>query len=284
MPASPYSSVQQARQIMAARLREVMKDAGIHTGRELAARLGWQESKVSRILTAFTPPSEDDVRARCVACGAADEIPGLVASLRMAASAYVESRRMERTGLRAAQESVRPIYERTARFRVYSPGVLPGLLQTRDYTGGVLRNVQRRRGLTDDVDAAVEVRMDRQRILDDRSKRFVFVVEEHVLHTRVVDDDTMAAQLGHLLTVMADRPDIVIGVIPNGTLRQRPSVEGFWLYDDAQVSVELVGAYLTVTQPNEIALYEQAFTELAGLAVYRGDARKLIATAVATLG
>jgi len=261
---------------------EIMKDAGIRTGRELARRLGWQESKVSRIVNAVTPPSEDDVRVWCAACDAAVEIPGLIASLRLAEGAYVEWRRMERAGLRAAQEQVRPLFERTRHFRAYSPTIVSGMIQTRAYTTAVLGNAQRRRGLVDDVADAVDVRMRRQDLLSDPGKVFAFVLEEPVLRCRVADDDAMAGQLGRLLEVMS-APNITVGIIPMGVVRERQPTEGFWIYDRAQVSVELVGAYLTVTQPREIALYEQAFEELSALAVYGPQARALIAAAVDAL-
>lgn len=283
MPASPYSSVQQAREQLAARLTAVMRDAGITSGRAMARRLGWQESKVSRIIRAVTPPSEADVRAWCLACGAEEEITGIVASLRLAEGAYVEWRRMERAGLRAAQESVRPLFERTERFRSYSPTIVSGMIQTRAYTTAVLRNTQRRRGFADDVDAAVEVRMLRQQLLNAQEKTFAFLLEEQVLGTRIADDDVMTGQLAHLLTLLAV-PNIRLGIIPSSVRRERQPTEGFWIYDTAQVSVELVGAYLTVTQPREVSLYEQAFSELSALAVYGAPARNLIARAVQALG
>lgn len=283
MPASPYLSVQKAREQLAARLAEIRKDAGINS-RELARRLGWYESKVSRIVNAITPPSEEDIRAWCVACDAEREIPGLIASLRLAEGAYVEWRRMERAGLRAAQESVLPLYERTRRFKAYSSSVLPGMIQTCAYTTAVLRNIQSHRGLVDDVEAAVAVRMDRQRLLDARGRTFAFVLEEQVLWTRVADEETMAGQLGHLLTIMTTRPNVSLGIIPRTARRERSPGESFWIHDTAQASVELTGAYLTIKEPREIALYEQAFADYAALAGYGSGVRKLIASAVDARG
>lgn len=283
MPASPYSSVQKTREQLAARLVEIRKDAGI-SARELAHRLGWYESKVSRIVNAVTPPSEDDIRAWCKACGAEHEARGLIASLRLAEGAYVEWRRMERAGLRASQESVLPLYERTRKFRVYEGWELPGLIQTRGYTTAVLRNVQAHRGLVDDVESAVEVRMERQRLLDVPSKTFAFVLEEQALWTRVTDEETMAGQLGHLLTLMATRPNISLGIIPRVAPRVRSPMEGFWIFDTAQVAVELIGAYLTIREPREINLYEQAFIDYAAVAEYGASARKRIAAALDGLG
>lgn len=282
MPASPYPGVQSARRILAARLVELQKDAGIRTSRDMARRLGWQESKVSRIVNAVTPPGEQDVAAWCAACGAADEVPGLISALRLAAGAYVEWRRMERHGLRAAQEAVAPLYERTRLFRFYSSCVLPGLAQTARYTEAVLRNVQIRRGLAEDIDQAVQVRMDRQGILDDRDRSFVFVLEEPVLRCLVGDEAMMADQLGHLLR-LATRPNVRLGIIPWTVRRAQPPAEMFFLHDAAEVAVELVGAYLTITQPKEIALYEQAFKELSELAAFGPGIRRPIAQALEAL-
>lgn len=282
MPASPYPSVQQARTILAARLVELQKDAGIRTARAMAERLGWQESKVSRIVNAVTQPSEDDVTAWATACGAAEEIPGLIAALRLAAGAWVEWRRMERHGLRAAQESIWPLHERTGYFRVYTHNLMPGLIQVRGYTAAVLGATRKRRELADDVEDAVEVRMQRQQVLTAPGKTFVFLLEESVLRHRVADDEVMAEQLGHLLRVAA-MPNVRVGVIPDAVARERYAPETFYLYDAEQVGVELVGAYLTVTQPKEVALYETAFEELCALAAFGAGIRAPIARAIEAL-
>jgi len=281
LPASPYTSVQQARERLSARLLEIRKDAGLNS-RQLAHRLGWYESKVSRILNAVSQPSEEDLRSWCRACDRAEEIPGLIAALHMAEGAYVEWRRMERHGLRAAQESVWPVHERTSQFRVYTHNLVPGLIQVREYTAAVLSATCRRRGLADDVGQAVEIRMERQRVLSSPGKTFAFLLEESVLHHRVADDEAMAEQLGHLLRVAA-LPHVRLGIIPAGTTRERYAPETFYMYGTEQVAVELVSAYLTITQPSEIALYEQSFAELTALALFGPGIRRLIGQALEAL-
>ncbi len=52
----------------------------------------------------------------------------------------------------------------------------------------------------------------------------------------------------------------------------------------AQVNVELISGYLTITQPREVAAYAQAFAELAELAVHGASARALIDKARDSLG
>ncbi|EMF52768.1 MULTISPECIES: helix-turn-helix transcriptional regulator [Streptomyces] len=51
------SSVQEARQALGRRLREIRKNAGL-TARELARRADWHESKCSRLESGRTPPPD----------------------------------------------------------------------------------------------------------------------------------------------------------------------------------------------------------------------------------
>ncbi|MET9070929.1 helix-turn-helix transcriptional regulator [Streptomyces sp. NPDC004232] len=276
------SSVKQARQALGRRLREIRKDAGL-TSRELARRAGWHESKCSRLENGHTLPSDADIRAYTAHCAARGETADLIATARGIEGAYIQWRRMERAGLKRAQQSVAPLFERTRRFRVYQSWVIPGLLQSDAYTRAVLSTVARLRDVPDDIDDAVAVRMDRQRILRSGDRRFAMLVEEWVLRTVIGDSDTMAGALGHLISV-ASLPSVSLGVIPLGTPRGAGwPVESFTMYDDAQVNVELVSAHLTVTQPGEIAEYSKTFAELSAIALYGVRARALITAAIDAL-
>ena len=281
MPAAS-SSAQRARQVLAGRLAELRRDAGL-TGRGLAGLCGWHASKVSRIENAVTAPSAEDIRVWARHCGAAAEVPDLVASLRAAEGMWVEWRRMEHRGLRQAQTARLPLYERTRSFRSYSSWLVPGLIQTPAYTEAALRAVQQRRGLLDDVADAVAARMERQQVLREGDHRFAFLVEESVLRSGIGGPEVMAGQLGHLRTLGA-LPSVSFGVVPMRPDRSRWPVEGFWIYDSAQVNVELVSGYLTITQPREVGLYVQAFGELAAGAVYGAAAWSLVAAALSALG
>ncbi|MFJ5026504.1 helix-turn-helix domain-containing protein [Streptomyces sp. NPDC088560] len=276
------SSVKQARQALGRRLREIRKDAGL-TSRELARRAGWHESKCSRLENGHTLPSDADIRAYTAHCAARGETADLIATARGIEGAYIQWRRMERAGLKRAQQSVAPLFERTRRFRVYQSWVIPGLLQSDAYTRAVLSTVAQLRDVPDDIDDAVAVRMDRQRILRSGDRRFAMLVEEWVLRTVIGDSDTMAGALGHLISV-ASLPSVSLGVIPLGTPRGAGwPVESFTMYDDAQVNVELVSAHLTVTQPGEIAEYSKTFAELSAIALYGVRARALITAAIDAL-
>ncbi|MER6366646.1 Scr1 family TA system antitoxin-like transcriptional regulator [Kitasatospora sp. NPDC001527] len=164
MSYTPSSSVVAARKALATRLSDIRADAGL-TSSELSERCGWHKSKTSRLQAGLSAPTESDIRAWCHACGAADRIDELITASRTAETMYMDWRRMERAGLRQAQEAVRDIYERTRAFRVYASRVVPGMVQTREYTTAVLQAVQRSRTVIDDVVAAVDARMARQEMV-----------------------------------------------------------------------------------------------------------------------
>lgn len=284
MPTPPSSSsAWQARHALGARLGELRKDAGL-TGRMLARLCGWHESKVSRIEHARTAPSAEDIRAWCEHCSQPGEADDLVTFLRTVEDMFIEWRRMERTGLRRAQEAVLPLWERTRLFRAYSSWLIPGAVQTRAYTAAVLRAIATRRDLPDDVEDAVAVRADRLRLLREGDHRFLVLIEEAVLRNVIGGAEVMAGQLGHLITV-GSLPSVSVGIIPMGLDRDAAwPVEDFWIFDDRQVNVELVSGWLTLTQPREIATYGRTFGELSDLAVRGAQARALITTAIDTLG
>lgn len=283
MPSAPTSSsAWQVRLELGTRLGEIRRDAGL-TGRALARLCGWHESKVSRIENAVTAPASTDIRSWCEHCGAADQVADLIASLRTVEGMYIEWRRMERTGLRRAQQAVLPLWERTSLFRAYSSWLVPGAVQTQPYTRAVLSAIGVRRGLPDDVDEAVAVRTDRLRLLRERGRRFEILVEEPVLRTAIGGTEVMTGQLSHLIDV-ASWPAVSLGVIPMGIDRDFIwPVEDFWIFDDAQVSVELVSGLLTITRPGEIATYTSAFGDLSAMSLRGAKARALIAAAIDAL-
>lgn len=283
MPSAPSSSsAWQARRALGARLGEIRREAGL-TGRALARLCGWHESKVSRIEHAATAPSDSDIRAWCQHCWAPDQVADLIASLRVVEGMFIEWRRMERTGLRRAQQAVLPLWERTRLFRAYSSWLIPGAVQTQAYTRAVLSAIASRRGLPDDLDDAVAVRTDRLRLLREGGRRFDVLLEEPVLRTVIGGAEVMVGQLGHLISVGA-LPTVSVGVIPMGIGRDVMwPVEDFWIFDAAQVNVELVSGWLTIAQPGEIAIYAKAFSDLSEMAVRGAAARALITAAIDAL-
>lgn len=280
---SPSSSAQAAQQALGARLRELMRRAGL-TGVTLAQQANWHASKSSRLMTGRTPPSPADIVTWCRICNADDQTEDLLAQAQTVNSMYVEWRRRERTGLRRLQESYTAEFERTARFRCYSSDVIPGFLQTHSYAAALLSSIARFRGVPDDSDDAATARVARSGIIRRPGRTFAFVIEEAALRYRVGDTETMTAQLAYLLAAMAF-PAVSLGVVPfSADRRGILPLESFAILDDGPASAELLTAEITVTAPSEVRDYAKAFGELAGIAVYGGEARALILRGIDALG
>ena len=273
--------VHQAREALGARLREIRKDANL-TGRALAVLTGWHFTKVSKLENGARSPSEEDIRIWCNTCNAPDQISDLIATVRNIEAMYLEYRRQMQAGQKHFQDSFVPLYERTRLFRVYETTVIPGLFTTAEYAATIFRFWAEFMDLSDDVDAAVAARMERQRVLYTGKRRFLFVIEEQVLRTRVGDSDIMAGQLDRLLAVMS-LPRVSVGIVPSMGERHSLAQGSFWIFDDSRVHVETVSAGLDISQPREIALYVRVFERLQRSAVYGHNARHLIALAMSDI-
>jgi len=272
------STVQQAREALGARLREIRKDANL-TGRALADACTWHFTKVSKIEHGTQNPSEDDLRGWCQACQAEDQVADLIATARAIESMYVEWHRLMRTGFKHRQASTVPLYERTTLFRGYEEHVMPGLFHTAEYAAAIFRFWAEFLDVPSDIDEAVAARLERQRVLYSGDRQFKFVLEEQALRTRVGDADVMAGQLDRLLAVMS-LPRVSVGIIPSTGVRHTLTQGGFWIFDDDRVQVEGVSAGIEITQPREIKVYLNAFALLQRSAAYGEQARQLIARAM----
>lgn len=282
MATSPLSTAQAARESIARRLRELRLDAGL-TGDELSKRCGWHPAKTSRVEHAKAVPTDADIRAWCEACDRPDQAADLIRATRTADDLYVQWTRKHRTGLRQTQEELLPLHERTRVQRVYGSKVISGFLQTPAYATALLDAITRFQGTPNDVPAAVEARMKRQRALLEGDHRFVVLLEETVLRYRIGGREVMAGQLAHLLEMMR-LPSLAVGVIPFTTDRHDMwPLEPFYAYDEEAVIVETLTAEIRITEAAEIGTYLRAFRGLGQLAVYGPPARALVEAAAASL-
>lgn len=272
---SPSSAAKQAQEALGGRLRELRKEAGL-TARELATATGQHYTRISKIEHGVQPPTDRDVREWCRACGVQDQVPDLIATLRTVESAYLEFRRQSRAGMkRVLGAHTAALYEQTTNFRIYEHNVIPGLFQTADYAAAMLSFWIGFLDTPNDLDAAVSARMERQRVLYQRGKRFAVVLEEQALRTWFGDAETQAGQLDRLLAVMS-LPSVSVGIVPLMTERAAVASSGFWMFDSSLVALETPTASIEVSRPPEIELYARMFEHLSTAAVYGKPARAMV--------
>jgi len=280
---SPSSAARLAREALGVHLRELRKDAGL-TGRELAAATGQHYTRVSKIEHGVQQPSDRDIRQWCRACAAEEQIPDLIATLRAVESAYLEFRRQARAGMkRVLGAHTVALYEQTTVFRIYEHNVIPGLFQTAGYTAAMLSFWIDFLQTPNDLAAAVAARIERQRLLYQRGKRFAVVLEEQALRTWFGDAETQAGQLDRLLAVMS-LPNVSVGIIPLMTERAAVASTGFWIFDNALVALETPTASIEIARPQEVELYGRMFEHLTAAAAYGKPARSIIGKVLDELG
>nr|WP_228558740.1 DUF5753 domain-containing protein [Catenulispora pinisilvae] len=207
----------------------------------------------------------------------------MIATARNIEGMYVEWRRLQSAGLTRLQQHKVPLFEQTRSFKIYCSNFMPGVLQEPGYITALFTLITDFHGTKNDVDTAVTARLDRSKVVREGNHTFAILLEEAVLRYHIGDNEVMLAQLVQLLSGMS-LPSISLGIIPESSPRAMWPVETFNIYDDKLVSIELLGAQVTITAPSEVDVYVRAFSALSGMAVKGKAARSLITAAIEALG
>lgn len=113
---------------------------------------------------------------------------------------------------------------KASRILDWNPLVFPGLLQTVNYARLVI-NCGKPRALPDSIEADVETRVERQKILAGENAPIGwFVFDESVLYRSFGDNAVMGEQLEHL-EKLAVEPNVFIQVLP-ANAKNHPGMEG----------------------------------------------------------
>ncbi|MFC7330307.1 helix-turn-helix domain-containing protein [Marinactinospora rubrisoli] len=268
---------QQGRAALGARLRELRTEADL-TGKQLAARLGWQPSKVSRLENGRQTATVADLEAWVAALGAIDDLHELKARLRGLETSYRSWKRQLAAGHRAVQEG-HALQESQAKIvHLFESGIIPGIFQTPEYARGVLTDVSDRIGSPRDIEAGVRARMQRQEVLYRPGRHFHALLWEGALHVVRCAPEAMAAQLDRLCGVIG-LDTVTLGVIPFGVRTTFSPMHGFWIMDERLVVAETWNAELWLDSTDDVTLYRKIWNLMAASAVYEHKAHRLITRA-----
>jgi transcriptional regulator with XRE-family HTH domain len=225
---------------LAAELRR-LRESGDFTGDDVAERLGWSASKVSRLENARQAPRFADVRRLLDLYG----VDGTYREqlLQLARDA------VRRGWWEAFSDALPEQYASYIGLEIeaeeicqWETQVIPGLLQTEAYA----QSVEQRSHSTEvippsRVDARVEARLERQSVLTREAPlRLSVVLDEALLLRRYGGAAVMAEQMRHLQE-LADLPNLTLQVLPldgphpiatgSFTLLQFPLVGGIKFHD-----------------------------------------------------
>ncbi|MEA5364482.1 helix-turn-helix transcriptional regulator [Amycolatopsis sp., V23-08] len=267
------------RQQLAAELRSSRELAG-KSGRALAKEVGISQAKVSRIESAQTVPSRDEVAAWLAATDVPERQRVRVLELTDSVFKEVNSWRAVLRARQHHQDDVEELETSARLVHCYQPAAVPGLLQTPEYA-------RRMFGMShvpfsvDGLSSALAARIQRQLLLFEVDRGFEFLITEAALRWRPGPPSLMVAQLDRILS-LSTLENVSIGIIPVGQEARTPMDHVFICYEQEEgdpgafVEIEMVHDNVIIRDPNEVAHYRHRWSLLTQAAVFADDARQLL--------
>lgn len=244
-------------------LRQLRHSAGV-SQRDAARAMEWSVSKLIRIENGEVSISSNDLRALVAFYGVADleHVERLVELARSSRrGSWSEFRDVHSPAFLAYLG-----YEASAwNIRAFETRLVPGLLQTEEYTRAVLRGL----GVSDaQVERVVVSRQRRQEIHDRPSPpRMFFVLDEAVVRRQIGGPAVMRRQLERLLE-WAREGHITLQVLPFGAGAHPGMLEPFILIefqdptDDLMMFAESVDTLTSRDSPEETGRYLATFFQI----------------------
>lgn len=171
-------------------------------------------------------------------------------------------------------------YETSAsKIQTCSSGWVPGLLQTADWARAAIK-LPGAMTRPENIDRAVELRMRRQRLLDNPQTHFHAICGEEAIRYRVGGRDVQAAQLRHLLE-MGDAKNITFQIVPftaglHVGHSSPYSLLEFGADDPPIFHQEHAADEMLSDNPANVRRWRYVFDELVKIALPVEDSRRLI--------
>lgn len=244
---------------------------------QLAAALGWSQSRVTRIENGRIVATAADVEAWADATRAPDRVREELSRLAYESWTQVRSwRASHQHGIAERQRQVGVTERESTAVRHFHPGVVPGLLQSPSYARHVIvmADITGQR----DIDSAVAARVKRQEILREPGRQFRYVLVEGALLWRPGPPEIMAEQRDHLLAA-ASLEAVDIAVIPYARQARTCYVHPFAIYDLPGAPMVLTEQYsgeTFISDPRDLAVYEETFDVLYRSALTGDEALEFI--------
>lgn len=278
----------QERRRLGQALRRLREQTGL-SGNQFAQRLGWHQTKVSKLELGQQFPTEDDIRTWADTAGDTDAATRLLALRDAAQVAYRTFRQQYRDAGSAAgrQADIAAMETVAGRIGHFAPAMIPGRLQTFGYALETLRlpsGPGSWGASEEEIELAARTRVERQQqILYDKKKQIRVVLLEAALHTRLCSPETMYGQLDRLLS-LDGLPSLELGIIPFGVQVPVFPLSGFIVYDDHLVITETLTGEQQLSDHAEVGRYVAWLDLLRDAAVTGAEARPMIRRALADLG
>lgn len=264
------------------RLREARKAAGL-TVRALAAQLEMSHSAISRWEGGSRSPDTEDVASYLTAVGVTGQERAEL--LELARGTNAPHWLSVQSGDRDRQMAALLDFERAATaITDVAPMVIPGLLQTADYTRAIM--IAGEISPTE-IETRVLVRVGRREVITRRKPASLLaLVDETAVRRDIGGSDVMLDQLRHLLDV-SELPNVRLQIMPAGS-GWHPGLDGpFMVIEPADgppiVHLENRRAGLFFHEPDDVKAYQLAVEKIRKLALSPTASAELIAGVISEL-
>jgi transcriptional regulator with XRE-family HTH domain len=245
---------------------------GDRTQMEAAALSGLSQAKISRAERGRFPLSPDEARRYAERLGATAEQRERLVELATARSAEHVSGRVALVRVAAAvQERIERHQRESTLIRAWQPNMVPGVLQTLEYTAAMLAGD----GEGDPGPAWWTARQARTAMLTEPGRAWHLLVSEAALRWTLGSAETMHAQIEHLVAT-SELPSVRLGVLDLSTPKPFAPPAAFHMYDRVvSVATEVGTSFLTDAQ--DVEHFDDLFARLDAAALHGDDARELMA-------
>jgi hypothetical protein len=245
---------------------------GERTQMEAAALTGLSQAKISRAERGRFPLSPEEAARYAERLGATAEQRGRLVELAAARSAEHVAGRVALVRVAAAVQERIERYQREATvIRAWQPNLVPGVLQTPEYTAALLAGD----GEGDPGPAWWSARRARTAMLSEPGRSWHLLVSEAALRWPLGSAETMRAQIQHLVAT-SQLPTVRLGVLDLSTPKSFAPPAAFHMYDRVvSVATEVGTSFLTETP--DVEHFESLFARLHAAALRDDDARRLLA-------
>ncbi|WP_046468855.1 helix-turn-helix domain-containing protein [Allosalinactinospora lopnorensis] len=244
--------------------------------RHVATQLGWQPSRLSRIETGKQGITTEDVASLLVIYG----VTGEERERLLAKTERADEPNLWEVQGPLSQESRTLIQIEPAATSIlnFQPLLIPGLLQTPDYT----RVVMKACGVSEeDAEIRVAARMSRQAILSrEKPPAFDVILDECALRRIVGSPKTMARQLRHLIEA-TERPNVNLWVLRYSVGAHTGLDGAFALFDFAKdgpvVYLDHKISGLFLEKPEQVAFFRSEADRLKSVALTQQESVDTVA-------
>lgn len=129
--------------------------------------------------------------------------------------------------------------------------------------------------MSGDVSETLALKLSRQAVLHDKSKRFDFLLTEAAVRWRLCSPSIMALQIDRLASV-SRLANVSLGILPLNADVPDGAYHTFVIYDDKLVTAELFSGQIALRDPKDIDFYAGLFEFFASRALFGDDARALL--------